>query len=198
MLTQAPEELRSVFPQKATVDLADVRLVDANGALTPFVIQRERPFEPAARIGLTQNSASRKETSAGPGTPNLFEETVIFALPPTSRTRTPRLDFNTSIPRFVRKAVIDALTDRNVVVGHLETTLFRLPQVEQLTVWLPAIERRATKVRVALVGQDDGFLSLSAIASFAERGPPETRRRHRARNSGGPGAGRRHVHARMR
>ncbi len=197
LLTQAPEPLRTVFPQQATVeagrpgnwarlplpdavlrqvdpDLADVRLMDPSGALVPFVIQRERPFEPGMRVGLAQISATRKETPAGTGTPNIYEETAIFALPMSARTRTPRLDFSTSTSRFVRKASIDALSDGGEVLGHVETTLFRLPQAEQLTVWLPAVERYATRVRVTLIGQADGFLSPSAMVGFVERRPAES------------------------
>ena len=197
LLAQAPEPLRAAFSQQGSVvlpgrpgdwarlplpdtvlrqverDLADVRLVDASGVLVPFVIQRERAFDPEKRVWLTQISATRKETPAGQGTPNLYEETALFSLP-TTRARTPRLEFSTSTSRFVRKVVIDALTEKGTVVGHLETTFFRLSQAEQLSVWLPALEREAVRVRVTLTGQDDGFLSPSAVATFAERGPPET------------------------
>lgn len=198
VLSQTPAPLRTLFSQQATVelpgrpgdwarlpltdvvlgqverDLADVRLVEANGQLVPFTIERERDFDREQRVRLVQVWATRKETPAGPGTPNLFEETAIFALP-SIRARTPRLELSTFSARFVRKAIIEALTDKGAVVGRLETTLFRLPQAQVLSVWLPALEQDATRVRVTLTGQDDGFLSPTATATFAERGPPERR-----------------------
>ena len=197
LLAQSPEQLRPVFPQQAAVtlggevgdwarlplpdavlrqvdrDLADVRLFDSSGRLVPFVVQRERPFDPETQVRLVQISATRKETPAGPGTPNLFEETAIFALP-TQRARTPRLEFSTPLSRFVRRAVIEALTEKGAVVGRIET-LFRLPGAgERLEVWMPALEKDALRLRVTLNGQDDGFVTPSAVATFAERGPPET------------------------
>ena len=93
LLAQSPEQLRTVFPQQAAVtlggqvgdwarlplpdavlrqvdrDLADVRLVDSAGRLVPFVVQRERPYDPETQVRLVQISAVRKETPAGPGTP---------------------------------------------------------------------------------------------------------------------------------
>src|SRR3990167_7418280 len=150
LLAQSPEQLRTVFPQQAAVrlggqpgewarlplpdvvlrqvdpDLADVRLVEAAGRLVPFVVQRERPSEPERQVRLVQLSANRKETPAGPGTPNLYEETAIFALP-AHRARTPWLEFSSNSSRFVRRAVIEALTEKGAVVGRIETTLFRLP-----------------------------------------------------------------------
>jgi hypothetical protein len=151
-----------------------VRLVDSGGRLVPFVVQRERPYDPELQVRLVQISATRKETPAAPGTPNLYEETAIFALP-TQRARTPRLEFSSPISRFVRRAQIEALTEKGVVVGRIETTLFRLPGAgERLEVWLPALEKDATRLRVTLNGQDDGFITPSAVATFAERGPPET------------------------
>lgn len=198
LLAQSPEQLRTVFPQQAELrlggrvgdwarlplpdavlsqvdrDLADVRLFDAAGKLVPFVVQRERPSEAEQRVRLVQLSATRKETAADPGTPNLFEETAIFALP-AERARTPRLEFSSPIYRFVRRAVIEALTEKGAVVGRLETTLFRLPGAgERMEVWLPALEKNAMRLRVTLNGQDDGFITPSAVATFAERGPPET------------------------
>lgn len=199
LLSQAPspEQMRAMFSQQAGVatpgnpgdwarlplpeevltqvdrDLADVRLVDAAGRLVPFVIQRERPIDPERQVRLVQLSATRKETPAGPGTPNVFEETAIFALP-TARARTPRVEFTTSSSRFVRRVQIDALTETGDVAGHLETTFFRIPWAERLGVWMPALERNVTKLRVVLTGQDDGFLSPTAYATFAERGPPKT------------------------
>ena len=198
LLAQSPEQLRTVFPQQAAVtlggqvgdwarlplpdavlrqvdrDLADVRLVDASGRLVPFVVQRERPYDPEMQVRLVQISATRKETPSAPGTPNLYEETAIFALP-TQRARTPRLEFSSPISRFVRRAVIEALTEKGAVVGRIETTLFRLPGAgERMELWMPALEKDATRLRVTLSGQDDGFITPSAVATFAERGPPET------------------------
>ncbi|MDP2269147.1 MAG: hypothetical protein Q8K32_00365 [Archangium sp.] len=198
LLAQSPEQLRTVFPQQAAVrlegrvgawarlplpdvvlrqvdrDLADVRLFDASGKLVPFVVQRERPFEAEQRVWLTQVSASRQETAADPGTPHFFEETATFALP-SQRARTPRLEFNSHVSRFVRRAVIEALTEKGVVVARIETTLFRLPGTgERMEVWLPALEKDAQRLRVTLNGQDDGFITPTAVATFAERGPPET------------------------
>ena len=198
LLAQSPEQLRTLFPQQAEVslegrpgswarlplpeavlgqvdrDLSDVRLMDGVGTLVPFVVQRERPYEPEQRVTLVQLGASRKESPAGPGTPHLFEETATFALP-TERARTPRLEFLTPVHSFVRRAQLEALNDAGVVVGRVETTLFRLPQAgERLEVWMPALEKSATKLRVTLSGQDDGFLTPIAVATFAERGPPET------------------------
>lgn len=198
LLAQSPEQLRTVFPQQAELrlegrigewarlplpdavlrqvdrDLADVRLVDATGRLVPFVVQRERPPDAEQRVRLVQISAVRKETPAGPGTPNLFEETAIFALP-VERARTPRLEFSSPVYRFVRRAVIEALTEKGAVVGRIETTLFRLPGAgDRMEVWMPALEKDAMRLRVTLNGQDDGFITPSAVATFAERGPPET------------------------
>ncbi len=197
VLSQSPEPLRALFSQQAEVslvgevgewarlplpeevltrvdrDLADVRLVDADGRLVPFVVQRERPLDPERRVQLVQLSATRKETPAGPGTPNLFEERAVFSLP-GDRARTPRLEFSTSQPRFVRRVKIDALTERGDVAGHLETTLFRIAQAERLEVWLPALAGDVTRLDVTLIGQDDGFLAPVAWATFAERGPPPT------------------------
>lgn len=198
LLAQSPEQLRTVFPQQAGVrlegrvgewarlplpdavlrqvdrDLADVRLFDASGKLVPFVVQRERPSEAEQRVRLVQLSATRKETAADRGTPNLFEETALFALP-AERARTPRLEFSSPVSRFVRRAVIEALTERGAVVGRMETTLFRLPGAgERMEVWMPALEKDAMRLRVTLNGQDDGFITPSAVATFAERGPPQT------------------------
>jgi hypothetical protein len=198
ILAQSPEQLRTVFPQQASVrlegragewarlplpdavlrqvdrDLADVRLFDGTGTLVPFVVQRERPSEAEARVRLVQISATRNETAADPGTPNLFEETALFALP-AQRARTPRLEFSSPLSRFVRRAVIEALTEQGGVVGRMKTTLFRLPGAgERMEVWMPALEKDAMRLRVTLKGQADGFVTPSAVATFAERGPPET------------------------
>lgn len=198
LLCQSPEDLRAVFSQQAEVsiagspgqwarlplpdavlrqvdrDLADVRLVNDQGALVPFVIQKERPRVPELEVWLVQSLARRKETPAGPGTPNVFEETAVFELP-AARGRTPRLQLSTSSRSFVRRAQLEALTQTGAVVGHLETTLFRLPGAgERLELWWPSLERSAVRLRLTLSGQDDGFLSPALSATFSEAAPPET------------------------
>ncbi len=198
LLAQAPEKLGTVFPKRAEVvlatqtgewarlplpegvlsqvdrDLADVRLFDAAGGLVPFVVQRERTYDPESQVLLNMVAVSRQETPSGAGTPNRYEEVVMFNLPST-RARTPRLEFETTASRFVRHALIEAISTTGAVLGRMDTTLFRIPGVgEQLEVWLPALEQNATRLRLTLTGQDDGFLSPMAHATFAERGPRET------------------------
>ncbi|MBX7098985.1 MAG: DUF3999 domain-containing protein [Myxococcaceae bacterium] len=193
LLAAAP--LQTVFPQRALVsvesdgtgfsrlalpagvlrevqsDLSDVRLLDGEGRVVPYLVQRHEAALEVKRVEvLAPTNAQRTETPGDKGAPAAYDERYTYPLP-KDVSGAVTFEVRSALGNFIRSAQLEVLGDKGAVLARAEGTVFRLRDngAERLTLALPAVPEKATGLRLSLKGLGDGYLGVTLVARTSER-----------------------------
>lgn len=143
---------------KVQPDLSDVRVVDAQGRLVPFVVRRHQPAHEVQRLEWLVPTTVGQRVSHEKGSPPRLHEQYVYPMQkPASGTL--GLSLSTTTPRFIRVVTVEALDAQGRVLAQTHGTVFRLDdglEVESLGLPPLVLSAATRSVRLTAEGDDGG------------------------------------------